>query len=83
MHKPRDRLQGFPEAANVARPLRFVAKGLNRVVVAVDRMPVRHESARLGEHQEQQAVHESKRFIESGGKLRVQRARPLLRCPGQ
>ena len=65
MRKPRDRTQRVPEAGCVRRLLGRVAKPLEAVALAVDRMPQRHERARFGEQQEQHPVDDGQRLLEA------------------
>jgi hypothetical protein len=59
----RNRLQGFPEASGPGRAFRQIAKGLDRIAFAVDRMPERNEAARLGEQQEENAIDDRQRLL--------------------
>ena len=61
--EPRHRLQRLPQPARRAETLGQVAQRLDRVAVAVDRMPERHQAARFGEQQEQQAVDDGQRLF--------------------
>jgi hypothetical protein len=93
VREPGDRLQRLPGAARVWRPrLDRVAQRLDRVAVAVRGMPHRHEPARLGEHQEEDPIHDGQRLLEQrierlcprGGacaKARRSASRPQPRLP--
>ena len=49
---------------HLARTLRALAQRFDGVALAIDRMPVGHEAARLGKHQEEHAIHDRERLVE-------------------
>ena len=86
VRQARDRAQRIPEARGRAVPLRDVAQRFEAVALAVDRMPQRHQRARFGEQQEQDAIDDRERLLEGdveidapagtyprGGRLRARR----------
>ena len=64
MREPRDRLQGVPHAGRSQRSIGGVAQRLDAVALPINGMPERHQPARLGEEQEQQAVYDRQRLLE-------------------
>ena len=46
------------------RPFDCRAKGIERIAVAIDRMPHGNEGARLGEQQKHNAIHDRQRLLE-------------------
>ena len=83
VREPRDRLQRLPQARHLARTLRALAQRFDCVALAIDRMPVGHEVARLGKHEEEHAVHDGERLVEQPREARVCAEPHLLRPPSR
>ena len=61
MGEARDGLERLPQPDRLAA-FGLRAQRFDRVAAPVDRMPLRHEAARLGEEQEQHPIHHGQRL---------------------
>ena len=66
MREPRDGLQRLPDPHRPRQHLDRAAQRFDRVAVAVDRMPARHEAAGFGKEQKQNPIHDDQRLVEPG-----------------
>ena len=67
MRQPGDRLQRLPQPWRVVLALTWVPQRLNRVAVAIDGVPHRHQSTSLREQEEQDAIDDDERFVKERG----------------
>ena len=65
MREPSNRAQRIPRAERTWRSLRRVAQRLDAVAVAIDRVPERHEHARFGEQEKEDAIDDRERLLEA------------------